>query len=72
MDVLNEIIEDGDEKGETNAKAVGLSNTFDKLETGILTEIWDCLLSRFDAANKILQSATMSLNTVVEVFQSLK
>ena len=54
-DVLNEIIEDGDEKGETKAKTVGLSNTFDKLETGILTEIWDCLLSHFDVANKLLQ-----------------
>jgi len=38
---------------------------FEKLEYVFFTELWDCVLSRFDAAAKLLQRASVSLNAVV-------
>jgi len=36
------------------------------LKNGFFTELWDCVLYRFDAAAKLQQSASVSLNTVVK------
>jgi len=43
-----------------------ISNMFGKLKNGFFTELWDCVLYRFDAAAKLQQSASESLNTVVK------
>jgi len=45
---------------------------FGKLKNGFITELWDYVLPRFDAATKLLQSASVSLNTVVKTLMSLK
>ena len=63
--VLDKIIEDSSEKAETKAKFAGISNMFGKFKNGFITELWDCVLPRFDAAAKVLQSASVSLNNVV-------
>ena len=44
----------------------------ENLKNGFITELWDCVLSRFDAAAKLLQSASLSLNTVVKMLLSSK
>jgi len=52
--VLDEIIEDSSEKAETKAKPAGISNMFGKCKIGFFTELWDCVPSRFYAADKLL------------------
>jgi len=45
---------------------------YGKLENVFITELYDCVLSRFDAAAKLLLSASQSLNTIVKAPLSLK
>ncbi|XP_042216730.1 uncharacterized protein LOC121862491 [Homarus americanus] len=52
--------------------AKGLANVFAKLETAIMTEVWDCILTCFNATSKSLQDDRMDLNTAVKDLKSLK
>jgi len=63
--VLDKIVEDSSEKAETKAKAAGISNIFQTITNGLIAEHGHCVLPRFDAKAKLLQSASKSLNTVV-------
>ena len=64
--------EDITENAETRATSKRLTNQFANLETAIMTEMWDCILTRFNATSKSLQDDNMDLNTALKVLKSLK
>ena len=71
-EILDTMSEDITENAETRATSKGLTNQFAKLETAIMTEMWDCILTRFNAASKSLQDDNMDLNTALKELNSLK
>ena len=72
MEVLNEIAEDRNEKGNVCNTATGLHKQMCRLETGIFTECWNVILERLNATNIQLQNPKMDLNTSVHLLKSLK
>ena len=76
---LEQIASNQDEKQITRLEALGIAKEFCMLEFGILTELWDTILPRFDKTSKALQSSSMDLNVAIcllsglqEFVQSLK
>ena len=64
--------EDITENAETRATSKGLTNQFAKLETAIMTVMWDCIFTRFNARSKSLQDDNMDFNTALKELKSLK
>ena len=56
-----------------NMRAVkrGLVATMGRLETGVLTVLWNQVLQRFQLCSASLQSADQDLNTACNIYQSL-
>ena len=67
MEVLNEIAEDRNEKGNVCNTATSLHKQMCRLETGIFTECLNVILERLNATNIQLQNPKMDLNTSVHL-----
>ena len=63
QETLETITTDMKENADTRAMAKGLSNDFFKLEIANMTEVWDCILNRFNATCKSLQF-TVSVSSI--------
>ena len=59
------------EKSETRSEAEGLVNKMQRLEYGILTELWATVLECFSRTGLVLQSPTLDLNNSVDLLKSL-
>ena len=72
MEVLNEISENRNEKGNVCTTATGFYEQMCRLEVGIFTECWYAILKRLNATNIQLQNPKMDLNTSVYLLKSLQ
>ena len=70
-DTLIKIASDSDEKTQTKLKAAALVAKLDKLETVIMTKLWDQVLHRFKATSDQLQKSDMDLATALGLLRSL-
>ena len=61
---------DGQERQDTRREAAALYNKLGKLETALMTIIWDTVLHRFKLTSDSLQN--MDLNTAVRLLESLR
>ncbi|KAI6649537.1 hypothetical protein LOD99_6703 [Oopsacas minuta] len=64
--------EDKSEKPVTRLEAKGLAAIMNRLETGIMLQIWSTILIRFNKTSKCLQDASLDLNTATKLLESLK
>ena len=48
---------DNDEKYQTKETARGIASSMEKLETGILIEIWSCIIERFQRPVMLCKTA---------------
>ena len=64
--------EDESEKPVTRWEAKGLAAIMNRLETGIMLQIWSTILIRFNKTSKCLQDASLGLNTATKLLESLK
>ena len=62
---------DSDEKPETRLEAENLRKQMEYLETAMLSDLWNVILSRFNSTSKSLQSPKIELSTAVELLQGL-
>lgn len=63
---------DPEEKGDTRREATSLCAHLDKLETAIMTNVWDSILSRFKTTAEALQKHDITLDTAERLLQSLR
>ncbi|KAI6651791.1 hypothetical protein LOD99_5038 [Oopsacas minuta] len=71
-EVLVLMCEDKSEKPVTRLEAKGLAAIMNRLETGIMLQIWSTILIRFNKTSKCLQDASLDLNTATKLLESLK
>ena len=71
IEALISIAEDETEKYCTRCEASGNLRQLQRLETAILSSVWDNLLQRFHFSSKKLQAADIDLYTVAELYGSL-
>lgn len=69
---LTRISEDMDEDPTTRSDASGIVKKMNRLENGILLELWSVVLERFHKTSKKLQSTSMDLHEAVRLLNSLK
>ncbi|MBN3309056.1 ZMYM1 protein, partial [Amia calva] len=70
-DALAKIAKDCDEKADTRCEAAALVGKLNKLETVLMTILWNRVLSRFKATSVNLQKRDMDLATAVHLLRSL-
>uniref|UniRef100_A0A8C6LVK5 TTF-type domain-containing protein n=1 Tax=Nothobranchius furzeri TaxID=105023 RepID=A0A8C6LVK5_NOTFU len=70
-DILAKISLDRDEKTQTKLEAAALVSKLDKLETVIMTLLWDRVLHRFKATSDQIQKSDMDLATALGLLRSL-
>ena len=63
--------DDNDEKNQTQKTARGFVSSTEKLETGILLEVWSCIMERFCKTSQALQDSKMTLNKATNLLQGL-
>lgn len=71
LNVLEELSSDENQPDETRAEASGLVKAMKEVETAILLEVWQTILGRFQSTNVQLQKSGLSLNTAVQLLESL-
>ena len=59
--VLKAMCHDDDEKYQTKETANGFVSSMEKLETGILLEVWSLIMERFHKTNQALQDSKVAL-----------
>ena len=69
--VLEELSADNNQPAETMAEASGIVRQLRAVEIAILMEVWHTIMDRFDKTNRQLQKAGLSLNTAVQLLESL-
>lgn len=69
--VLEDIFNNVDQKAECRNKAYGLVSTMNKLETGIMTIMWNRILERLQATSASLQSSDQDLNTGYALYETV-
>ncbi|XP_065664704.1 uncharacterized protein LOC136086337 [Hydra vulgaris] len=69
---LIQIADDFEQTTKTRCDANCSYNKLCTLETGIYTVFWNNILERVDKTNKLLQDATLHLNTAITAIKSLK
>uniref|UniRef100_A0A0B7BVG9 DUF4371 domain-containing protein n=1 Tax=Arion vulgaris TaxID=1028688 RepID=A0A0B7BVG9_9EUPU len=69
--VLNDISNNLDQKVECRNQAYGLVLEMSKLETGIVSILWNGILERLQASSASLQSPDQDLNTGYALYESL-
>ena len=62
LQVLKAMCDDNDEKYQTKETARGFVISMEKLETGILLEVWSCIMERFHKTSQAVQESKMTLN----------
>ena len=62
---------DNDKKYQTKETARGIVSLMEKLETGILLEVWSCIMERFHKTSQALQDSKMTLNRATNLLQGL-
>ena len=62
---------DNDEKYQTKETARGFVSSTEKLETGILLEVWSCIMERFHKTSQALQDNKMTLNRATYFLKGL-
>ena len=72
ISVLHDISEDSNEKPQTRSEALGIYKSLQSLETCFISLFWNDILKRFNVVNKSLQSASLELKSVVELYKSLE
>lgn len=70
-EVLDGISNNMDQKVECRNQAYGLVSKMNKLETGIMTILWNEMLERLQATSASLQSPNQDLNTGYALYESL-
>ena len=60
-----------DEKYQTKKTARGFVSSMEKLETGILLEVWSCLMKRFHKTSQAQQDSKMTLNKATNLLHGL-
>ena len=60
--VLKAMCDDNDEKYQTKETTRGIVSSMEKLETGILLEVWSCIMERFYKTCQALQDSKITLN----------
>ena len=68
---MQTIADDPNEKILTRTEAQGLYNSLASLEICFIALFWNDILNRFNVVNKTLQSASVELSNVVELYNSL-
>ena len=63
--------DDNDEKYQTKETARDIVSSMEKLGTGILLEIWSCIMERFHKTCRALQDSKMTLNRTKILIQGL-
>ena len=63
--------DDNDEKYQTKEIARGFVSSTEKLETGILLELWSCIMKRFHKTSQALQDSKITLNRATNLLQGL-
>lgn len=63
---------DPEEKGDARHEAASLCAHLDKLETAVLTVVWDSILSRFKTTTETLQKHDVTLDTAERLLESLR
>lgn len=71
VEVFEEISSDNNQTAETRAEASGIVKKLKEVETVILLEVWQAIMDRFQKTNLQLQKAGLSLNTAVQLMESL-
>ena len=69
---LQMMASDSQERQDTRREAAALYNKLGKLETALMTIIWDTVLHRFKLTSDSLQKMDMDLNTAVRLLESLR
>ena len=59
------------EKYQTKETARGFVSSMEKLETGILFDVWLCIMERFHKTSQPLQDSKMILNRATNLLQGL-
>ncbi|XP_076810277.1 uncharacterized protein LOC143453012 [Clavelina lepadiformis] len=72
LQVLTAISDDNDETYQTKETARGFVSSMKKLETGILVEVWSCIMERFHKTSQALQDSNMTLNKATNLLQGLQ
>ena len=71
-EALGRFSTDPEAKGETRREAASLCAHLDKLDTAVLTHVWDNILSRFKITTEALQNTKITLDTAECLLQSLR
>ena len=71
LQVLKAMCDDNDEKYQTKETARGFVSSMEKLETGILLEVWPCIMERFHQTSQAVQDSKITLNRATNLFQGL-
>ena len=58
-------------KYQTKETTRGIVLTMEKLETGILLEVWSCIMERFHKTCQALQDSKITLNMATNLLQDL-
>ena len=71
ISALEELASDDNQPPDSRCEAEGFSKKLKQLETAILLQVWGTLLERFQKTSLSLQSSQISLNTAIELLNSL-
>ena len=71
LQVLKAMCDDNDEKYQTKETARGFASSMEKLESGILLEVWSCIMERFHKTSQALRDSKMALNRATNLLQGL-
>jgi len=53
-------------------EAKGLTGIMNKLETGLIVQVWSTILEKFDKTSKYLQNYKLDVSTATQMMKSLK
>ncbi len=70
-EALGRFATDAEEKNDAKREAAVLCHKLDKLETSIMANLWDTVLSRFKATSDALQKRDINLDTAQRLLESL-
>ena len=71
LQVLKAMCDDTDEKYQSEKTARGFVLSMEEFKTGILLEVWSCIMERFHKTSQALQDSKMTLNKKRNLLQGL-
>lgn len=69
--ILVDMSESTTEKADTRLEAKGLIEIMNKLETGLMTQVWSTILERFNKTSKYLQNSKLDVSAATKMLKSL-